>query len=67
MIARVTTIEMIDTNKQRLEEQMALVLSRMMELEKQIRIGREAEAQLVKCRQQLQELAAEYAEGGMAK
>ena len=63
MITRVTTIEMIDTDKQHLEEQMALVLAKMMELERQIRVGREAETQLVKCRQQLQELAAEYAEG----
>jgi hypothetical protein len=63
MIARVTTIELINTNKQHTEEQMAAVLSKMMELERQIRIGKEAEAQLTKCRQQLVELAAEYAEG----
>lgn len=63
MMYRVTTIEAYDTDKQRIEEQMALVLSKMMELERQIRAAKEAEAQLVKCRQQLQELAVEYAEG----
>lgn len=67
MIARVTTIELINTDKQRTEEQMATVLSKMMELERQIRIGREAEAQLAKCRQQLQQLAAEYTEGDVLR
>ncbi len=53
----------IDAERQHTEEQMATVLSRMMELERQIKIGREAEVQLQKCRQQLESLASEYIGG----
>ncbi len=53
----------IDVERQHTEEQMATVLSRMMELQRQIREAQKAEAELRKCREQLEELAMEYVGG----
>jgi uncharacterized protein YlxW (UPF0749 family) len=60
---KVTTIEGYDAERQHTEEQMAAVLSRMMELQRQIREAQKAEAELRKCREQLEELASEYVGG----
>jgi hypothetical protein len=55
--------ETYEDERLKTEEQMATVLNRMMELERQIRIGHEAEAELQKCRKQLEDLAGEYVGG----
>ncbi|WP_213997009.1 hypothetical protein [Tepidanaerobacter syntrophicus] len=47
--------------REKIEEQMTTVLNQMMELERQIRIGREAEIDLKKYREQLEKLANKYA------
>lgn len=52
-----------DAERQRTEEQMATILSRMMELERQIRAAKNAETELQKCRTRLEELAGEYVGG----
>lgn len=55
--------ETYEDGRLKTEEQMATVLNRMMELERQIRIGHEAEAELQKYRKKLEELAGEYVGG----
>ncbi|AEE95315.1 hypothetical protein [Mahella australiensis] len=60
---KVTTIDGYHAERQHTEEQMATVLSKMMELERQIKIAKEAEVELRKCREQLEELAMEYVGG----
>ncbi|WP_213996434.1 hypothetical protein [Tepidanaerobacter syntrophicus] len=63
-MSRITAIKEYDTEcQQHTEEQMALILSHMMELERQIRAAKDAEAELQKCREQLAELAYKYVGG----
>lgn len=55
--------ETYEDERLKTEEEMATILSRMMELERQIRAAKNAETELQKCRTRLEELAGEYVGG----
>lgn len=55
--------ETYEDKRRKTEEDMAAVLLQMMELQRQIRVAKEAETELQKCRSRLEELAGEYVGG----
>ncbi|AEE98050.1 hypothetical protein [Mahella australiensis] len=55
--------ETYEDERLKTEEHMATILSRMMEMQRQIRAAKDAEVELQKCRKQLEELAGEYVGG----
>lgn len=50
-------------SKEKLEEKMAILLTEMMQYEREIRVGKEAERKLNECRKQLKQLTKIYNEG----